>query len=481
MTLPELQTHYENVWGTPPPPELETRLAPYYGYLRFAAFGAPSPAPRVISSIPPDGLIIEEPGHYRLRGVIRWSASAATAVAITVASPDVTLDFTGATLKCLHGGLGVRGHTVDNVVVKGGTITGARLYGMLFTSCSGLIVDTMALDRLHNNDPGVIAAAIHLIQCPRARVSGCVVTRISATGTTVGGIVIVASTNTTVSHCCVSHLTNREGACAGIMHMLCLGLAVTDCQVSNLRTYPNNNPAAVGHTCIGILPTVCIGGTVARNHIRHVSGSCDDAHGVSVFVCALVKVRACVTENISTGNWGAQTSAKTTGVEVYGTDCEVRDCVARRITAKVPGDRQCTGFAVAWATDVLFKNCHAEDVFVTGLDGRRDVTRYGYGAGFGWAPDPRPLFRQVATRVRYEGCSAKLCQVGFDTWDHIDSVWDRPRSTYNDRAILESSRRQRRITCNRCSECPVPMDITISNRARGNRVVHPVVTKCVMG
>jgi len=473
MALAALESHHLSLLEGPVPPPLKALLLPQYGYVDFVRTGAPTPAPRTIWSIPPDGLTLEEPGRYRLAACIEWRAAAPTAVALTIASPGVTLDFDGKTLTCLEGGVAVWGELVSDATVENGQITGARKYGIFFAGCEAASVLGMEICNVRNRDPTVLTASIHVVACPGSTVRDCTISRVSATGTTVAGIAAIASPDSTVSNCHIDRLANKAGVCAGILHILCLGVTVTDCRIDDLRTYPNENLHTNGHTCIGVLPTACIGVWITKTSVRRVAGSCDDTHGISVFLCAHAAVADCALTDISTGNWGAWSSAKSTGVEVYGTDCTVTDCVAKNISAKCPGDRQCTGFSVARAADVRFRRCRAMNVRVTDLAGRESVARYGYGAGFGWAPDPRPFFRQVATRVRYEQCVAESCQVGFDTFYHVDSVWQSPRSVGNDRDIWNCDCRERQLSCNLCSECPVPIDICLTNRARGNEIYCP--------
>jgi hypothetical protein len=441
------------------------------------AHGGPGTAPKYITSIPPLGIVINQPGTYRLCGsaAVKWRAQNRTTVAITVAADDVTLDFAGATLLCVSGGVAVVVDAARAARVTGGTVEGCTLFGIVVKGSRDATVEGMTVRATSNDDPSLLSASIHVVDSPGATVANCVVSGVRATGTTVAGVAVVASDDSTVKNCRVLCLANRAGACVGILAALCVGTAVRGCRVSDLHTEPGENLHAEGHTCAGILPTVSLGVALADNAVLRIAGSCDDAHGISVFLCAAVTVARCQVRSVSTGGWGARASAKSTGIEVYGLDCEVTDCTAKHISAKCPGDRQCTGFSVAWAENVVFRNCRAEDVVVKNLAGHASAKLYGYGAGFGWAPDPRPVFRQPARAVRYEQCVAKDCQVGFDTWFHIDSLWERPKYVGSGLPVWNNDARRRRLTCVLCSECPVPIDVCVDNVAHGNVVAHPEI------
>jgi len=93
----------------------------------------------------------------------------------------------------------------------------------------------------------------------------------------------------------------------------------------------------------------------------------------------------------------------------------------------------------------------------------------GYGTGFGWAPDPRYPLRDVpAFEVEYDFCSARDCQVGFDTWNHVDSTWTNVSYTNCDIDILVEPGETRTLSCNPCSECNPPISVIITNMASGN-------------
>jgi hypothetical protein len=185
-------------------------------------------------------------------------------------------------------------------------------------------------------------------------------------------------------------------------------------------------------------------------------------------------VKNCKVFSVLDGAGPAQTGAKATGIEVYGSDVTVSHCAVNYISAINPQDKQCTGFSCAQGSNIKFLHCKAENVKVYNEFGIEDTSK-GYGTGFGWAPDPRIV--EPAVDVLYKDCTAKYCQVGFDSWFHINSLWKNIYSKDNGIAILNlGDTAQRTLSCDPCSECgctfpgcyPNPLTITITNVASNN-------------
>ena len=179
----------------------------------------------------------------------------------------------------------------------------------------------------------------------------------------------------------------------------------------------------------------------------------------------------------------AQTGAKATGIEVYASGVEVIKCSVKNIKAINPQDRQAAGFSCAQCFGVKFIKCKSENVLVVDQN-NNPTTAIGYGVGFGWAPDPRPQFIVPAVDILYKDCSAKNCQVGFDSWFHIDSIWDDITSKCNEIPVLNKDQPPRTITCNPCSECPCTnppeciTSVTINNIAQNNSFYDVHVKEC---
>lgn len=219
---------------------------------------------------------------------------------------------------------------------------------------------------------------------------------------------------------------------------------------------------------------------IEKCKISDVTGSCDDAHGISLFVVSDATISKVTVENVSDGRGGR--GAKATGIEVYGlidnapSDILVENCKVRNISAISPGDLQAAGFSVA-GKGVTFSNCEARDVTVSGAN-PVDATAPGYGIGFAWAPDIRPEYTYAALEVEIENCTARGCQVGFDTFYFQDSTWSGIKSIDNDLNIKqEAAGVVRTLYCDGCSECPdapqeSPEDwfqtVAVKNIAEGN-------------
>jgi hypothetical protein len=200
---------------------------------------------------------------------------------------------------------------------------------------------------------------------------------------------------------------------------------------------------------------------------------------MSIFICDEAVINKCQVTNVLDGAGPAQIGAKATGIEVYASNVKVSECYVNNISAINPEDKQATGFSCALCTNVEFIKCTAENVNVYDENGNQNSC-LGYGTGFGWAPDPRPEFIGAATHVHYKHCTAKDCQVGFDAWYHIDSVWEHIHSINNGISVLNMIPSQRTYTCDACSECgcqqtgcyPSPHTVTLDNIASNNKFLH---------
>lgn len=251
--------------------------------------------------------------------------------------------------------------------------------------------------------------------------------------------------------------------------MLSSAIATSDCRANNLQTYFNGNIRSAGHTAIGFLPCLSMELTFEGCSASNITGSCDDCHGMSVFIVALVKVKNFKARAITDGPPPYNTGAKATGLEVYGAAISVEDSSVENIKAINPQDKQATGFSV-WGWDIAITNCTATNVVVRDENGGQKPA-LGYGTGFGWAPDPR--ITSGAYNVRYQGCSAHDCQVGFDTWLHVNSTWTDVNARNCGIAILVEYGESRTVSGNPASECNPPIVVVIKNIASGNKYPTP--------
>ena len=189
-----------------------------------------------------------------------------------------------------------------------------------------------------------------------------------------------------------------------------------------------------------------------------------------------ILVKDCCVNNVKDGI-GQNTGAKSTGIEVYGSGVVVEDCCVSNISAINPQDKQCTGFSCALADGVKFMNCKAVNVNVYDENGNQNSC-IGYGTGFGWAPDIRPEFVFPSINILYEKCCAKNCQVGFDSWYHIDSTWKNIGTCCCGISVLNLNKSQRTLSCNPCSECNPPVVETLTNVAKGNKFMNVKAKYC---
>jgi hypothetical protein len=293
----------------------------------------------------------------------------------------------------------------------------------------------------------------------------------------VAAIQMTETINSTVALCKIKNLLNRDGACTGIGHLLCDEAVVQLCKLEKIESQFIDNLNTEGHTAIGIIPVTTTNLEISGCKISDITGCCDDAHGMSLFECVGAVVDDCRVKNVLDGNGAAQTGAKATGIEIYASGVVVLNCKVKNIVAINPQDKQATGFSCAQCIGVEFSNCEAKNVSVVDAQGRQSAS-FGYGTGFGWAPDPRPDFVEPAVDILYTGCKAENCQVGFDTWFHQNALWSNIISKCNDIAVLNEPSSQRTLSCNPCSECNPPLTVTIDNVASGNVFGNVIVKEC---
>jgi hypothetical protein len=195
-----------------------------------------------------------------------------------------------------------------------------------------------------------------------------------------------------------------------------------------------------------------------------LTGCCDDCHGMSVFLDSQVTVSGFRADHIVDGVSSSNSGAKATGLEVYGVNVTVMDSAVSYINAINPQDKQATGFS-AWGLGIQFERCQASNVTVQAT--QPDAIGSN-GTGFGWAPDPRSYFNFGAYFVTYTECLANQCDVGFDTWYHVDSTWTLPIHTNCTTGILVEPGGKRTVSGDPCSECQPPITTTLTNIANGN-------------
>lgn len=442
----------------------------------------------VITSIPAAGLTISTPGTYVFGNDISWTPTG-NGQAILITSSDVTLDLKHHKLKCTDPTFSTTGIVAllsENLLIKNGTVSNFSYRGIDCSACSKVKIKHITVKglSLENTIIYTVPVGIIVTASNEVLVKKCKVKNVDVRTGSCAAIQMTATTHSKIHHCDVSNMLNRDGACTGIGHFLCDHAEVKSCKLDGIKTEFIDNLNTEGHTAIGLIPFISTNLLLEDCKISNITGCCDDAHGISVFECTNAKVENCKVLNVLDGAGPAQTGAKATGIEVYGSDVKVIKCSVNYISAINPQDKQATGFSVAQGSRIKFIKCKAENVKVYNEVGFEDTTK-GYGTGFGWAPDPRIV--EPAVDVVYKKCTAKYCQVGFDSWFHINSVWKDIYSKCNGIDILNlDDTAQRTLSCDPCSECgctfpgcyPNPLTITITNVASNNTFVDVHTQRC---
>jgi hypothetical protein len=442
----------------------------------------------VITSIPSSGLTISAPGTYVFGNDISWTPTA-NGQAILITTSDVTLDLKNHKLKCTdptYSTTGIVALLSENLIIKNGTVSNFSYRGVDCAACAKVKIKHITVKglSLENTIVYTVPVGIIVTASDEVLVKKCKVKNVDVRTGSCAAIQMTATTHSKIHHCDVSNMLNRDGACTGIGHFLCDDAEVKSCKLDGIKTEFINNLNTEGHTAIGLIPFISTNLLLSDCKISNITGCCDDAHGISVFECTNAKVENCKVFNVLDGAGPAQTGAKATGIEVYGSDVKVIKCHVNYIAAINPQDKQATGFSCAQGSRIKFIKCKAENVKVYNEIGFEDTSK-GYGTGFGWAPDPRII--EPAVDVLYKKCTAKYCQVGFDSWFHINSVWKHIYSKCNGIDILNlDDTAQRTLSCDPCSECgctfpgcyPNPLVVTITNVASNNVFVDVKKVRC---
>lgn len=440
----------------------------------FTQAGQTPQVGNVIRSIPSAGIVIRKPGRYRFAGNILWQPNDVQSSAITIQASDVTLDLAGFKLNAVVSdksqriaGIVVRGPAV-NVTITNGTIANVCEYGILASKVYGLRISSITVTGICMKNLAVrllTPSGIQVGDSTGVAISKCSVTQLNVTTDSSAGIYLLNTTQATINGCRTIGLVNNDGAVIGFSCIKCNDVTTASCTARSLQSHFNGNVLASGHTVLGFAPIFCWNLTYVDCSAARLTGCCDDCHGMSVFLDGQVTVSGFRAHDIVDGVSPSHSGAKATGLEVYGVSVTVVSCAVSAIKAINPQDRQATGFS-AWGLGIQFESCKATNVTVQGT-----AVGGAHAEGFGWAPDPRKMFSYTgAIGVTYTDCVADRCQVGFDTWYHVDSQWIRPVYTNCATGILVEPGAQRTLSCDPCSECQPSMSVTLTNIASGNTV-----------
>jgi hypothetical protein len=447
----------------------------HQGY--FAQAGQQIQIDRVIRYIPSAGIAIRSPGTYTFGGDILWSPNNVQCSAITIQCSDVTLDLAGFALRASVSdksrqitGILVSGPatnpTITDITITNGTVANVSEYGILATSVCGLKISRITVTGvcLQNLDIRFLTpAGIHVSGSEDVAISNCSVTQLEVTTDSSAGIMLLGTIQATVSGCRTSGLVNHDGAVQGFSCIKCINVTTTGCAADSLQSHFNGNVLTSGHTVLGFCPILCLDLNYVDCSASGLTGCCDDCHGMSVFLDGQVTVSGFRANQIVDGVSPSNSGAKATGLEVYGVGVTVTDSAVSYIKAINPQDKQATGFS-AWGLSIQFERCQASNVTV-----QDDFGSESHGTGFGWAPDPRSLFCYIgAYFVAYTDCKADHCDVGFDTWYHVDSTWIRPVYTNCRTGMLVEPGGTRTLSGDPCSECSPPISVILTNFESGN-------------
>lgn len=440
-----------------------------------------------IDEIPPAGIVIDKPGTYLLRKNLTWNPDF-DAVAITIKAENVTLDMRGHHLKSstsIYKTIGISAIESHHLQIVNGKIQNMGLTGLQCTLCHHVSIGNIVVDGLNVNDTTsfIVPTGILTSACANVLIDQCTVKNINVQTASAAGIHLTATVFSKVTNCTVKNLLNQDGVCSGIGHLGCTDALVDSCHVRKIKSQFINNLTTQGHTAIGLIPFLSKHVIITNCRVAHVTGCCDDAHGMSIFLCEDALVEKCKVTDVWDGVGAAEEGAKATGIEVYADNVKIIDCYVKNVYAINPENKQATGFSCGKSNGVSFIRCRANNVQAINAEGNPIAS--SFGIGFGWAPDPRDSLRQPAINVLYQGCVAQKCQIGFDSWFHINSKWEGLVSIANVVPLLiQGDDAQRTLSCNPCSECgckqvgcfPHPFSITINNVAKNNQF-SDIVTK----
>ncbi len=426
-----------------------------------------------ISNIPSEGITITTPGLYTFSNDIEWSPGEKNCTAITISGENVILDMNGYCLSAspLKNSNKISGIVVDsmrNISILNGCIKNLCYSGISISHSSNITVENIAVDGLNFIVPlgkKSSVSGISIQHSSNIHISNCQVKNLIVKAGACAGIQLRHSELGIVSGCLVSTIHNGAGSSQGYSLMYCQGITTSNCEATDLQSKYSDTDVAVGHTVIGFISIVSKDLIYNNCTSNKFQGCCDDCHGMSAFLVMNVLVNNFyaydITDGFPTGG------AKATGLEVYGVGVHICDSHVKNVKAIMPKDKQCAGFSAA-GLRIHFTNCKSENVSVVDCDGREEQS-IGYGMGFGWAPDPRPALRILpALNVVYQKCTANGCQVGFDTWYHVDSTWvgnDTINCTID---MLIEPKGTRSLSGDKCSECNPSITTELVNFECGN-------------
>lgn len=441
-----------------------------------------------IKNIPANGIILNNEGIYNIANDIKWKPIS-DAIGITINNNNITINFNKHNLYCKNTnnfnciGISITStelNTFSNINITNGKIIGCSFYGIKIKYVNGIYLNNITIDILEYSNLNVrllTPSGIYISQSTNINILKSNISNVKVKTDSSAGIQLVECINGLIKQCKITNIKNLDGAVQGFSYIGCENI-ITICCISNkFRSYFNGNILTSGHTVLGFCPIFCLGLIYEKCQSLNLIGSCDDVHGISIFLNANIQLNKFTVKNIIDGKSQCKTGAKSTGIEVYGINVKVFNSHVSNIFAIRPQDKQCAGYASA-GYQIEYNNCFVENVKVLNKYSIPDIN-YGNGIGFGWAPDPRPEFKIIgADNIKYIKCTVLKCQVGFDTWMHTNSLFYKGKILCCDEYISYEPNGTRILSCNQCSECNPPIITTITNNISNNKFVDNKYNNC---
>ena len=423
----------------------------------------------IITSIPPTGLILTLPGIYRLTNNIDWYPDP-DVIAITIIGSDITLDLNCKSIinhNYVFNVIGILIAVSNNITIYNGSLVNPGSSGIITLLSNNVTISNLSICQLTNNNLSLPSFAMLAAESSNITITNNIISNIDVIGNVLSAIALISCQYITITNNNINKILNRAGVCSGISFISCAYANTCQINISDLSTGTMSNDNAPGHTAIGLVPTQSSNLYFSNCVGCNILGGCDDAHFISLYWVTNCTVDSCRCSSIIDGTSGK--GAKATGFEVYGirdvsnANIIVRNCLAENIKATNPGDKQAAGFSVA-GSGITIANCTAKNVIVCGSG-----SEPGFGVGFGWAPDIRAINIYVANNVTYDNCTAKDCQIGFDTFNHSNSRWICPKMI-DCCENFASFVAEKIYYCDKCSECPQGSTyVRVVNMAWNNR------------
>lgn len=431
---------------------------------------------RTIRDIPPQGLLLSEPGVYTMTNDLEWTPSTPNTAAIVIAANNVTLNMNGHTLRKANGAadcvgvfIGNRTQQLANIRVANATIAGFDTHGVCAVGVDGMELQRVRVTDLRGNDTALTFVNIMVVACTDVTVSNCTVADTRVRGNAYSGMQFRFCAGVIVTGVSISTLHNVSGGCSGLTVFGCRDVQCSSTSIRGLSSGEEVAPQPIGQTCLGVFVMLSVHVRLTKVTVDTIQGSSDDAHGVSIFQSlGFCDVEDCTITNVSTGyGSAAKTGAKCTGVEIMFADkCTVRRTRVADVRAIRPQDKQAAGFTTGGTHDAAFEDCTAEGIRCEG-----DPT--SEGVAFGWAAEPRPIFVKPSTRTHYKRCTAKHADVGFDLFYQQYARVEKCDASVDVRVpIRDKPDDVRIVSCNEASECHPAMTVRVRNLGGHNTVTN---------